>query len=595
IWRAVLRLPSVGVRDDFFALGGDSLHVIRVVDRARKAGVVITPAQFIAHPTIAGLAAVADDLQTHRNPVEEILAEIWRAVLRLPSVGVRDDFFALGGDSLHVIRVVDRARKAGVVITPAQFIAHPTIAGLASIAGGPAATAAGATGADVGGDRRTDSGSIPPVPSHLAFAERNFADPHVYTHIFMFEAARPLDPALVERAVAAVVTHHDSLRISFPSTDGRLSVRVNEPYQPTPFISVDLSALDPAEQEVAFRRLDRSLHRRLDLANGPLLQIALIRFGASRPDMLAVIVHHQLMDNSSWDVLVEDLRTAYEALEAGQDPRLPASTATFAAWARNLDALARSTELTEDVDYWTALAQEPVPTWPLDHEDGDDCMSSEETIAVGLDAAETAELRRLLPREYGLSVNDGLLAAVLQGFTDWSGQSSLLVDVVARGREMGGDDLDLSRAIGRFSMTSPRLLHRAEKPGPRALLESVREQIGLVPRRGLAYGLLRYTGARPEVAEALAPLGKPPILLNNWGEFTHEPEESPLLGPPIEDLWPMPQLQRMHKLQVFGRFQDGELQLHLKYSRNLNDRENIERLGALILAALRSFVRPDGD
>ncbi|WP_370444067.1 phosphopantetheine-binding protein, partial [Streptomyces sp. Root264] len=42
-----------------------------------------------------------------------------------------DDFFALGGDSLHVIRVVDRARKAGIAVTPAQFIAHPTIAGLA--------------------------------------------------------------------------------------------------------------------------------------------------------------------------------------------------------------------------------------------------------------------------------------------------------------------------------------------------------------------------------------------------------------------------------------------------------------------------------
>ncbi|MCX5118699.1 amino acid adenylation domain-containing protein [Micromonospora sp. NBC_00362] len=590
IWRDVLRVPSVGPEDNFFALGGDSLHVIRVVDRARKAGVVITPAQFIAHPTIAALASVATDAQTPADKAREVLAGIWREVLRVPSVGPEDNFFALGGDSLHVIRVVDRARKAGVVITPAQFIAHPTIAGLASVAGG--STTAGAGGDE---SRRTHPGGVPLVASHVAFAERNFADPHKYTHIFMFEAMRSLDPALLERAVAAVITHHDSLRISFPRAGGRLSVRVNEAYQPTPFTSVDLSALDPADQEVAFRRLDRTLHRKLDIENGPLLQVALVRFGADRPELLVVIVHHQLMDNSSWDVLMADLQTAYQAVEAGEEPRLPLSTASFAEWSRNLDALARGTELTEDIAYWTALAKEPVPTWPLDHPDGDDCMSSEETVVVGLDAEETAALRRLVPQEYGLSVNDALLAATLQGFTDWSGQSSILVDLVARGREMGGQDLDLSRAIGRFSMTSPRLVRRPEKPGPRALLESVREQIEAVPRRGLAFGLLRYLGGHPDVADALAPLGKPDILLNNWGEFAHEPEESPLLGPAMDDFWPMPKLQRMHRLQVFARFADGELSLHLKYSSNLNERKSIERLAALTLAALRSFVRPDAD
>ncbi|WCN82390.1 non-ribosomal peptide synthetase [Micromonospora sp. LH3U1] len=590
IWREVLRVPSVGSGDNFFALGGDSLHVIRVVDRARKAGVMVTPAQFIAYPTIAGLASVATDAQTPGSQVEQILTGIWREVLRVPSVGLEDNFFALGGDSLHVIRVVDRARKAGVMVTPAQFIAYPTIAGLASVAGGP--SAAGASG---DGGRRTESGVVPLVASHVAFAERNFADPHKYTHIFMFEALLSLDPALMERAVAAVVTHHDSLRISFPSESGRLSVRVNEPYQPTPFTNVDLSALDPADQEVAFRRLDHTLHRKLDVARGPLLQVALVRFGAHRPDLLVVIVHHQLMDNSSWDVLMADLQTAYEALQAGREPRLPMPTASFAAWARNLDTLARSTELTEDIAYWTALAKEPVPSWPLDHVGGDDNMLSEETVTVSLDAEETAALRRLLPLEYGLSINDALLAATLQGFTDWSGQSSILVDLVARGREMGGHDLDLSRAIGRFSMTSPRLVRRPEKPGPRALLESVREQVEAVPRRGLAFGLLRYIGGHPSVADALAPLGKPDILLNNWGEFAHEPEDSPLLGPAMDDMWPMPNLQRMHRLQVFGRFEGGELSLQLKYSRNLNDRESIERLAALTLAALRSFVRPDSD
>ncbi|MEH0516595.1 amino acid adenylation domain-containing protein [Streptomyces sp. B21-079] len=582
IWRDVLRLSVVGPDDDFFALGGDSLHVIRVVDRARKAGIAVTPAQFIAHPTIAGLAKVAGG--GRRERAEETLAGIWRDVLRLSVVGPDDDFFALGGDSLHVIRVVDRARKAGIAVTPAQFIAHPTIAGLAQVAGAPAASAG----------QGADTGPVPLVPSHLAFLERDFPDKETYTHPFIFEAVAPLDPKLVERAVGCVLEHHESLRICFPKDQGTYRVQVQERFERTPFTSVDLSALDPAAQKVAFQRLDAALHRKLDFANGPLLHVALVKFGPDRPDTLIVVVHHQLMDNSSWDVLMEDIQAAYTALAAGNQPQLEPPTSSFAAWARNLDRLARSPELDADAAYWTALAKRPVPHWPLDHEGGEDCMSTEESVVIGLDVEETAALRLAMRRAYGLSVNEALLAATLRGFTEWSGQSSVIVDMVARGRELGGDELDLSRAIGRFSMTSPRLLEVPEEGGARALLDSVAAQLEAVPRKGLGFGLLRYIGARPGAAEALAPLGKPHILLNNWGDFDNVVEESPVLGPPIEDAWPMPKLQRMHRLMIDCRVYSGALRVGFRFSRNLNERASIERLAGLVEATLRTLVRPEG-
>ncbi|MEV6345241.1 amino acid adenylation domain-containing protein [Actinoplanes sp. NPDC051851] len=532
-----------------------------------------------ARPAASGAAPV-----TGGDTVAQRLAGIWRAVLRVDEVGPDDDFFALGGDSLHVIRVVDRARKAGITITPAQFIANPTVAALAALA---------ATEAPGAGPAET-AGPIPLVPSHRAFQERDFADKVNYTHIFMFDTLRSLDPKLIEQALAVVLEHHESLRISFPDEGGRYRVEVAGRFDRPAFTSVDLSALAAPAQEVAFRRLDRTLHGKLDFAHGPLIHLALVHFGGDRPDRLIAIVHHQLMDNSSWDVLMDDLQTAYLDLEAGRRPRPAATTGSFAQWARNLDELARSPQLAEDAAYWTGLARRPLPVWPLDHPNGEDWMSSEETVTVALDADQTTRLRRLLPGEYGLTVNEGILAAVLQGFTEWSGQDSVLLDLVVRGREMGGDELDLSRAIGRFSMTSPRLLRRPAAPGPDALLRSIAEQMRAVPRRGLAYGLLRYLGAQPEVARDLAPLGRPPILVNNWGEFEYEPEKSPLLGPSIEDPWPMPRLTRMHQMQVNGRFADGCLLLMLKFSTNLNDRENIERLADLIRRALSSFV-PAGD
>jgi thioesterase domain-containing protein/aryl carrier-like protein len=77
-------------------------------------------------------------LDTHvapRTPEEIVLARIWCEVIGLPRAGVHDNFFEAGGDSLLSIQLVSRARQAGLALTPRHLLEHPTIAGLAAIAG----------------------------------------------------------------------------------------------------------------------------------------------------------------------------------------------------------------------------------------------------------------------------------------------------------------------------------------------------------------------------------------------------------------------------------------------------------------------------
>ena len=538
-------------------------------------------------PSAPAPKAPARQAGLSRDEVAETLAAIWRDVLHVSTVDPTDDFFTLGGDSLHVIRVVDRARKAGVAITPAQFIANPTIAELSTLTA-EAADAAEHT------ETSTDE-EIPLLPTHHAFLRRGFADQHLYTHVFMFEPPTRIDPALMERAVTCLLAHHESLRISFPRAGGDYRIAVQESFDRTPFTSVDLSALAPADQDAAFLRLDRTLHRRIDYANGPMLHFALVRFGPDRPDRFVAIVHHQLVDNSSWGVLLDDLQAAYTALAADTEPALPRPAASFRAWARELDTLARSAGMDADIAYWTRQAVRPVPRLPLDFPDGDNLMSSEDTVTVRLSAAETTALRRTMPRDHALSLNDALLAAVLRGYADWSGQDAVLLDMVARGRELGSGDLDLSRAIGRFSVTAPRLLALPAAGGTEALLASVGEQVRAMPRGGLGYGLLRYLGGFPAIGELLAPLGEPDILLSNWGELDQIFTEAPLLGPPAEDVWrapgvPQPPITRMHRLVINAGITGGELELGWRYSTNLHRRETIERLAFRVAEVLSGFA-----
>ena len=71
---------------------------------------------------------------------EEAMTTIWSEVLGLQSIGVDDDFFELGGDSMHCIQIVSAARGRGMEISPRDLFANPTISGLAPLVRNPAAT-----------------------------------------------------------------------------------------------------------------------------------------------------------------------------------------------------------------------------------------------------------------------------------------------------------------------------------------------------------------------------------------------------------------------------------------------------------------------
>ncbi len=123
---AAARLPRAMVPATVDALAGLPRGSTGKVDRAALPD---------PRPAPVATAPVAP-----RDPVEMALAAIWTEVLGVESVGVDEDFFALGGDSLLSIRVIARGHKAGIRITPKQFFDAPTVAGLAAAAGAAGGT-----------------------------------------------------------------------------------------------------------------------------------------------------------------------------------------------------------------------------------------------------------------------------------------------------------------------------------------------------------------------------------------------------------------------------------------------------------------------
>jgi len=501
---------------------------------------------------------------------EEILAGVWAQVLRLPRVGVNDNFFELGGDSILSVQIVARARQAGLLCTVRQIFEHPTVAGLARYA-----TVTETAGAAPAGPV---AGEVPLTPIQRWFFAQGFADPHHFNQALLLESREPLVPAALERAMAALVEHHDALRLRF---DGRRQENAeSEPV--APFHQVDLSGLPEARRGEAFERAAADLQAGFDLSAGPLTRLCL--FDVSR---LLWVTHHLVVDGVSWRVLVEDLEGAYRQAARGLRVALPPKTISFQEWARRLAGHAGSEALARELDHWRETARVPVPRLPVDFPSGGeagDLVGDEATVSFELTSAETTELLQTLPSVYHSRIDDALLSALVRALAGWTGSPRLRVDLEGHGREpvFGDvDDLDVSRTVGWFTSLYPVVLEAGDAD-PGAALVSAKERLRAVPGRGIGYGLLRLEAA--PAAE---------VLFNYLGQADAPSDALSLFRASTTGTGPCrsPRGHRTHPLEIVGLVTNGRLRVTLTYSSRRHRRETAERLAAAYASALRELLQ----
>ena len=254
----------------------------------------------------------------HSEPTSEkhtILAEIWKTVLDLDEVDVEDDFFEVGGDSLMSIRVLSRAARAGLKVTPEQFFERPTIAGMA------AAAAAG----DAPATQGAVEGDAPLTPIQHWFFENIPVDQHHWNQSVCLELDASVTADAVDKAVAALVEHHDALRTGF--------VRDSEGWRQIfgPSTAERILRVEPLER---LATVAEELQSGTPLDAGSPARFALFEAEAGEPKTLLVVIHHLAVDNLSWSILLEDL----ESLLAGRS--LPSKTAPYKQWSESLGARA---------------------------------------------------------------------------------------------------------------------------------------------------------------------------------------------------------------------------------------------------------------
>ncbi|QFZ24669.1 non-ribosomal peptide synthase/polyketide synthase [Saccharothrix syringae] len=476
-----------------------------------------------------------------RTPVEAELARIWAEVLGAERIGVEDNFFAVGGDSILSIQLVSRARQAGLRLTSRDVFRHQTIAELALVV---------TTAADTGPER-VFTGPAPLTPIQRWFFAGHGPLPH-YTMTLLLELEPGVDAEALGAAVRTAVGHHEALRLRFREVDGRW---VQE-------VSPEPGEVFRVEHDADAEAVAHDVQRSLDVTTGPLLRAVFLP--GERPELL-LVAHHLVVDGVSWRVLLADLERAYRGL-----PLEPVGT-QFPQWAHRLDEHVRSGALDDARAHWDALP-EPAPL-PVDR-DGANTAGSTRAVSVRLDRETTGALLTAVPPVYRTQVNDVLLSALGRALAEWTGRDAVGVALEGHGREELLDGVDLSRAVGWFTTQFPVVLRPRGDWGD--TLKSVKETLRAVPHRGLSF-------------EALGGGRLPGISFNYHGRFDVADggfyRARREVGSDVD-----PGATRDHLLEVTGLVERGELELTWHYSADLHDEATVRRLADRVLDGLREIV-----
>ncbi|HEY0603571.1 MAG TPA: amino acid adenylation domain-containing protein [Herpetosiphonaceae bacterium] len=519
-----------------------------------------------------------------RTAAEERLAEVWRQVLGIQQIGIHDNFFELGGDSIISIQIVDRARQAGLQLTPKQLFEHQTIEALAAVAGAAVAPTA---------DQDVVTGPVPLTPIQCWFFAQALPEPQHWNQSVLLEAQAMLDSEALEQAAQQIVAHHDALRLRFRRTAAGWQ-QFNAPIEEQPVVvRVDLATLPADEQPAALERIAADWQASLDLTAGPLLRFVLFDLGANTPQRLLIIVNHLAIDGVSWRILLQDLQMAYQQRLRNEPIRLPLKTTSFKHWAERLVDYAQSPAIEEQLAYWQAVLPHPVERLPLDNPAGDTSEATAAIVSVALEAEETRALLHDVPHAYGTQINEVLLTALALACAQWTGSRRLLVELEGHGREDIFAEVDLSRTVGWFTTTFPILLDLADAHDLGDAVKQIKEQVRRVPQHGLGYGLLRYLSKNPAIVEQLQALPTPEISFNYLGQIDHALPESTPFQLVQEPAGPNRSLQgqRSCLLEINGLIVGGRLRLDWTYSGQVHDRSTIERLAGAYLEALRALIR----
>jgi len=437
------------------------------------------------------------DYVAPRNELETQLCTLLADVFKLPAekVGIREDFFKMGGDSILAIQFVSKVRhRLNIKITVKDIFEYKSIERLCDERLGNIVAISGMQ--DIKREAGKLSGDFPLLPIQQWFCESKFKDPNHFNQAFILKTP-PLNRDKLKNSILKLIDYHDAFRMRFSKEKGNFLKAYYDPSLPAEevkFLNIQSLPSDCFSEEL--HRTLTHWQSNFNLEHGPTYCFGYLDGFSDGSARVFVSLHHMIVDAVSWRIISEDLKQLYEGNE------LPFKGSSYRQWAHALEHYAKINE--KEKDYWrkvmadydeSALQKQFIIT--------KDFINRE----VELSSEHTMNLLRRANDAYKTQVNDILLTAFAYAIKELTGHETNHIILEGHGREEIDPTIDISRTIGWFTSFFP--IRLKVQRDLQTTIMTIKESLRGVPNKGVVYGSLF----------GLSPKSMPKIRFNYLGQF----------------------------------------------------------------------------
>ncbi|SEV87472.1 non-ribosomal peptide synthase domain TIGR01720/amino acid adenylation domain-containing protein/natural product biosynthesis luciferase-like monooxygenase domain-containing protein [Chitinophaga sp. YR573] len=517
-------------------------------------------------PDVSTLAK--NEFVAPRNEIEQQLSDIWKQLLHVGNIGIHDNFFDLGGDSIISIQVVSRINRLGWHIHPQDIFEYQTIQALAA--------KIERTQNISSAEQDILSGVARLLPIQQWFLETPYDEKSHYNQSQLLSIDKSITAVQIETALNALLVHHDALRFTYNLEDGNWIQEYDK--GDAIFETVELT------EEI--NTVCNAAQHSLRISGGPLMKVILMHTSdAEKYNRLFLVIHHLVIDGVSWRILLEHLRILIE--DGNATPGI--KTSSFRQWADTLYNYAQDIAVTSQLPFWQQVtaSYSPIQIDKPENADKQATAGERSVHTVTLDSTLTRYLLTEANNAYNTEINDMLLSALVLTLHRVFGLEKWVIGMENHGREYLSHNIDLSNTVGWFTNLYPVLLTIDTDSSIADLLRTVKEQLRTIPQKGLGYGLLRYMNAKDELAGAAWD-----VLFNYLGQTDNILEDHPFLHPATErpgdnigSSWPY-----NTRLDINCMVVGGELTLNWSYSQLHFFPITIEKLASDFVSNLTGII-----
>lgn len=438
------RLYEYGVDLDWSAVAPGHARRIRLPGHPmRESGC------WVALPRAVAAAAVPPALSAtphdHSDPVHWLRRTLAELLYTDDEIDENADYFALGGNSLIAVQLVDRIEETyGFRPKLLDVYERPRLADFAELLA--SGRAAGATRAPIPALVAHDEPVMSSGQERMWFHHQFDPRTTLYNYPVVQLLRGRIEPDALQGTFDDLVERHETLRYNFAEVDGVAVLRIRDRLDDY-VRRVDVSA-EPDPHAAARDLVHTAATEPFDLAVDPLLRVLLITVG---PDthVLQLTCHHAVTDGATPTILARELPELYAARREGRPHRLaplPIRYRDYAAWHR---ALLASSALDHELDYWReTLAGAPVLRLPTDFPRPDRKTYAGDLHPFTIPAQLITDLRALASRS-SVSLFVVLLSAFYLTLARHSGQRDIVVGTPTTGRGRS----EFQDLIGYFNST----------------------------------------------------------------------------------------------------------------------------------------------